>query len=234
MVRFALNSIKNQTYKNWELIFVDDSSIVPGKPIVEEILSDCLNQIKFYNTNDPEKKEGSGQSVFGKYWNIGSLESDSDLSIMLCDDDALLPNYLENLVNWYQNNPDRHYSYCHLNIFDPYTVKSFDDIIVNTDYVLNHTNSIHPYSMLDSSQVSWKTDAVRLGGARFPFPQTSSLDAVFYSQLFNLYGPCIFNGIVGQYKGVHYDQLNVKEGKYLKTESYDKIYDIEDLSFIPS
>lgn len=235
MVRFALNSIKKQSYKNWELIFVDDSSIVPGEPIVREILSDDLDKIKFYNTNDPDKKEGNGESVFGKYWNNGSLESNSDISIMLCDDDALMPNYLEKLVQWYKDNPNKNYSYCHLNIFDPYTIKSLDDIGLNTDYILNHTSDIHPYSMLDSSQVSWKTDAIRTHGVRFPSPKTSSLDAILYSQLASIYGLCPFNGIIGQCKGVHSDQLNVKEGKYLKGEvSSDKMYNIEDVTFLPS
>jgi len=226
MVRFALNSIKNQSYKNWELIFVDDASEFPGDPVVREILSADIDKIKFYNTNDPEKKEG--ESVFGKYWNIGSLESDSDISIMLCDDDALMPNYLESLVNWYSNNPEQNYSYCHLNIFDPYQVKSLEEVKLNTDYVLNHTGHINPYSMVDASQVSWKTDAIRLHGVRFPYPKTSSLDAVLYAQLVQIYGLCPFNGIIGQYKGVHSDQLNVRE-----TSNKDTIYNVRDISHIP-
>ncbi len=227
MVRFALNSIKNQSYDNWELIFVDDSSKFPGKPIVEEILGDYLSKVKFYHTNDPEKKEGNGESIFGKYWNIASLNSDSDISIMLCDDDALTPNYLQELSKWYENNPNQNYSYCHLSTFNPYEVRSLDEIKINLNYGLNHKVPINPYCMLDASQVSWRTDAVRMNNVRFPFPQTSSLDADFYKQLFEIYGECYFNGIVGQYKGIHCDQLG------LRLFEENKVYTVNDLSFIP-
>jgi hypothetical protein len=81
--------------------------------------------------------------------------------------------------------------------------------------------------MLDASQVSWRTDAVRMNNVRFPFPQTSSLDADFYKQLFEIYGECYFNGIVGQYKGIHCDQLG------LRLFEENKVYTVNDLSFIP-
>lgn len=230
MIRFALDSVKRQSYKNWEFIFVDDSSKIPGKPIVEEVLSDYLDKVKFYNTNDPEKKEGNGKSVFGKYWNIASLESDSDISIMLCDDDALTLDYLSKLVEWYENNSDKGYSYCHLNIFDPYSIKCLDQIESNTDYILNKIGPINPYGALDASQVSWRTDAIRSHNVRFPYPQTHSLDATLYGQLCNLYGPCHFNNIIGQYKGIHFDQLN----KRFDPDNDQKTYSVTDLHFLPS
>jgi len=40
MVRNALKSIKDLNYKNWELVFIDDGSKEPGRPIVEEILAE--------------------------------------------------------------------------------------------------------------------------------------------------------------------------------------------------
>ena len=102
MVRFALESIKMQSYKNWELVFVDDGSDIPGRPIVEEILRDDLDKIKFYNTNHSVKdKINQGGSIFGYYWTQAMYESNADISIMLCDDDGIFPDALENLSNYY-------------------------------------------------------------------------------------------------------------------------------------
>lgn len=52
----------------------------------------------FLNTEDSkENKLRRGGSMFGKYANIAMETIDSDIIIMLCDDDALIPDYLFNL-----------------------------------------------------------------------------------------------------------------------------------------
>lgn len=213
MVRTALQSIKNQTYENWELHFVDDSSPTPGEPIVREILADHLDKVKFYHTNDPARMEGNsdGASIFGKFLNQACLESDSDISFLLCDDDALLPDYLEKLVEWYTNNPEEYYSYCHVVLFNPVKLveegRRLEDIPITTEWAHGQpafnlpTERTSAGGRVDSSQVSWRTDAFRVGGARYPYPETWHLDMALFNNLYEIYGPCLFNGIVGQYKG---------------------------------
>ena len=106
LVKIALKSILEHSYSNWEIAFIDDASEIPGKTIVEELLKEHLNKIKFYNTNDSiENKLSRGQehgSIFGKYAQIAVEESDADYVLMLCDDDALYPGYLENLNKYFK------------------------------------------------------------------------------------------------------------------------------------
>ena len=92
MVRFALNSIKNAVHKDWHLYFVDDRSTYPGAHVVSEILAGKTDKVTFFNTQDKEKKQGSS---FAKYWNQALEDTDADIAIMLCDDDALFPGYLK-------------------------------------------------------------------------------------------------------------------------------------------
>ena len=72
MVKNALKSIENSSYKNFTIAFIDDGSPNPGKPVVEEILSsENLKKVVFYNTNQSsEDKNKQGGSIFGKYANI--------------------------------------------------------------------------------------------------------------------------------------------------------------------
>jgi glycosyltransferase involved in cell wall biosynthesis len=211
IVKNALESIKNQNYGDWELAFVDDGSEFPGKEIVEDILKDNLHKVKFFNTNHTRQdKQLNGGSVFGSYWNEAMYNSDADIAIMLCDDDALYPDSLQQLSDYYKQNKDVIYSYGHVSIFDPYATQDFDSLAesnINTNWFLNKTRSLHPVNNVDASQVSWRIENATKDSLSFPPVRTVSLDAVLYEQLYNAYGHCVFNGILVQYKGVHSDQL---------------------------
>jgi glycosyltransferase involved in cell wall biosynthesis len=208
MIVNALNSIKNQDYKNWELAFVDDGSEVPGAPIARKILKDHLEKIKFYNTNNTrEDKVNQGGSIFGKYWNEAMYSSDADIAIMLCDDDALYPEYLKKLNEYYLNN-NVEYSYGNVSLFNPSIEKGIDNLANNLDTFLNlHHGPIVPYNNVDASQVSWKIETIKRFNIKFAYPKTADLDADLYSQLYNCLGYCHYNGIITQYKGWHDDQL---------------------------
>lgn len=208
MVEIALNSIKNQGYKNWQLAFVDDGSEFPGEPIVREILSEEIDKVIFFNTNHTaQDKINNGGSHFAGYWNTAMRMSNADIAIMLCDDDALYPDYLFNLSEYYKLNENIIYSYGHVSVFDPNKFNGFNNLSLNRDSSLNHTSPINPYCMVDASQVSWRIKNVLEKNIAFPTPKTSDLDAQLYGQLFNHFGNCVYNGIIAQYKGVHTDQL---------------------------
>ena len=121
MVLNALNSINKLSYKKFEVAFIDDGSDNPGEPIVRETLKPSfLKKVTFYNTNDTVKaKIERGGSNFGKLANEAVKNSDADIVLMLCDDDALFSDYLNYLNRFYLFNQRINYAYCKLKYYDP-------------------------------------------------------------------------------------------------------------------
>jgi hypothetical protein len=136
------------------------------------------------------------------------IENDSDISLILCDDDALAPDSLKNLNSYYQENPDVMYSYGHVSVYNPEEVKDYASLHIDTDHWLNrHYYPINPYCQVDASQVSWRSKPALARGLWFPSPQTSALDAEWYKKLFDEFGACQYNGVITQYKGIFPDQM---------------------------
>lgn len=223
LVMNSLLSIKNSTYKNWELYFLDDGSINEGRPIVENILKDDLNKIIFDNTNmSKEDKINNDGSMIGFYANNYLSKTDSDYCIVLCDDDFLHPNYLEKLNRYYNNSDDIHI-YSHMLNYNP-EIESYYDCwdISNRESEYNiYTEPINGYHKLDMSMVSWKRKTVLDDGIGFPYPKTISLDEDFFQQLYDKYGGCKFSGFHGQYKGRYDDQLIFRQW------DVNKIYELK-------
>jgi len=223
---FGLKSVLQSSYPNWTIDFIDDSTDQDGDVVVNEFFGDhCsyLNSLDYYgeeiNYKDKIRiyKTGNvreaGQSIFGKFANQAMEESDADISLMLCDDDALLQDYLLNLKNFYIENPEAIYSYSHLLEYDPSKIDSLEDIRYikhSHDYsgfYLNHREPLNPNCRVDSSQVSWRRRNFLEDGMKFPFPKTRDLDAFIYKQMFAKWGACHWNKLVGEYKGWFDDQL---------------------------
>jgi len=216
IVKNALCSLNELSYTNFEVAFIDDGSNTPGKLIADEILKpEILNRVTFYNTNDSiEQKRNQGGSVFGKLANDAILNSDAEYAIMLCDDDAIVPDYLLYLNEYFTLNEFVTYCYSKVYFFNPSieTYKSFKEHATynhpGSTYSLNHYREpINPVGKVDASQICWKTSCNKQGNIWFPYPQTRGLDAALYQQLFDKYGHCYPTFTYGQYKGAFADQL---------------------------
>ncbi len=101
----AIDSIKAQTYTNWEIIIVDDASTDNSKELYKLYENDC--RIKVYHN-----KENKGCGYTKKY----CIElASGELCGFLDPDDALMPDAIESCVNIYLKNEDisvifsRHY-----------------------------------------------------------------------------------------------------------------------------
>ena len=205
MVRNALSSLVDQTYKNFMVALVDDTD----NSLMPDLLTEypTLN-VELYVTGDSDEvKQQRGYSRFGAFWNKAIQTIDSDVAIMLCDDDALHPDYLQNLKDWYEKNQNCFYCYSHVLEFNP----------LEEDYRgasrgswLNHTHPLLPSCVVDASQVSWRSKAFNELGMAFSETQTVNLDASVYDQMGRNWGLCPFSGFVGQYKGTFSNQLSFR------------------------
>lgn len=208
MVRSALQSIREQTHKDWIISFIDDSSAHPGRPIAEDEMRDHLEQIQFIHTNDTtEQKLQRKGSMFGKFANDAMASRESDVSIMVCDDDALYPNYLENLERFYTEHPTIRYAYCNVTVFEPPREDWRNVKQEITRVFINQWGNIQPEGNLDSSQVSWRTRPTIESRIGFPYPLTANLDAKLFGQLYKSFGPCHSIKRLGVFKAMHRDRL---------------------------
>jgi hypothetical protein len=210
----ALNSLKNSSYTNWELCFIDDSGD-------EDFKSTLTNfglpneKITYVSTKDSiEIKQKNGGVRIGEYMNKAIKNSNAEITIMLCDDDALVYDYLKNLDLFFSSNPNIPYCYSNLMFFNP-DIETYLDSKVEpyknnfpSDYNLNrYSTPINPVCRLDASQVAWRTKCNKEGGIWFDELRLMNHDEDFYRKLFNTYGNCYPTNFTGQHKGVSENQL---------------------------
>jgi uncharacterized CHY-type Zn-finger protein len=216
LVRNALQSIlkANEHHSDWELVFGDDGSEIPGKPIVEEVLKDHLHKVQCIHTQmSLEDKLNFGLTV-GKHANEAIRSSSAEIGIMLCDDDELHPMYLKNLSNFFIANPDTLYAYSKVHIYNPLLQKSEDISGLNCTYN-QWRDPINPAGKVDASQVAWRLDCCKKYEAWFSettkltehMPWIKDTDRSFFENLYSKCGLCTPTGFVGQYKGIHDYQL---------------------------
>lgn len=107
-LRKAIESVKNQTYKNIEIIVVDDNGDFKWSKEVVEVLGD-YNNVKYIRNS---KNLGSAKSR-----NIGIKAANGKYITFLDDDDIYLPYKVENqLISMMEVNAD--YGITDLMIFD--------------------------------------------------------------------------------------------------------------------
>ena len=90
----AIQSVKNQTYTNWELIIVDDGSMDNSKKVIEENIKSIRNKVKVIY-----KKNGGQASGF----NIGVENATGDIIAFLDADDYWYSNKLEIIAKYHEH-----------------------------------------------------------------------------------------------------------------------------------
>lgn len=233
-VRNALNSIleANKHHQNWEYVFGDDGSEIPGRPIVEEVLHEHLHKVSFVESKNTFADKVRDGLLLGRYANDAMKKSDADIALMLCDDDELVPTYLANLSQFFTDNPEAMHCYSKVHLYNPLFQKSKD--VNNVTGKFNQWNNpIDPVGKVDASQVAWRLDCCRKKDAWFGDttriidgkPWTSDTDRSLFEQLYKKCGLCYPTGFVGQYKAVHdYQLVWHKDVGAASLWSYDKMY----------
>lgn len=214
--KMVMNAIRSLAWQGVdqqqiELAFVDDSG--PTHPLPMDITQAIPCNCTTYLVNDtPEKKAAQGGSRFGTFWNQALDKSTADVALMLCDDDALYPDYLANLEKWFTEHPEATYCHSHVAPFDPFT-----QTLPNVEprpFWLNHSHPIAPSCVVDASQVAWRLPAMREANIRFPDIQTRNLDAALYGAMHAAWGDCLPTNFIGQFKGVFGDQLSYRSNEW--------------------
>lgn len=101
----AIESVLWQTYKNWELIIVDDGSTDNPEPLIE-YYKNLDKRIKYY------KKKHTGIADTGNY---GIKKSKGDIICQADSDDIQLPNKIELTVKALEKSDYCYGSYNHCN-----------------------------------------------------------------------------------------------------------------------
>ena len=200
IVKNALNTIAALQSDNWELAIIDDGSPRPIQPIAEEILKDHISKVKFYQTGDTLEQKIQRGGIFGQYINKAMDDSNADLVMIVCDDDAVVPDALINLSNWFEANPNAMYCYSHVIPYDP-TRQTAGPHLPRLPHGTNHFGPINPVCQVDASQVVFRKICHDSGNVNYPYPSTCNLDAHTFGQLFANYGLAPFSGLIVQYKG---------------------------------
>lgn len=104
----TLNSVKDQTYQNWECIIVNDGS--PDN--TSEVAMKYVNEDKRFNLLEQEN-QGLAMSR-----NNGIRRSRGKYILPLDSDDLIGDTYLEKAVEYFENNPDTKVVYCKADRFD--------------------------------------------------------------------------------------------------------------------
>ena len=212
----TLNSIKNSSYDNWHLTFIDDSGDDSFHSTLVDFGFDSSKFSYIPIMMSDEDKIKLGGSIHGKYMNDVIEQSDADVIIPICDDDALVFDYMEKLNEYYNNNEEVMWSYCHLNFYDPYkesyeeSKPESDNPALNYPYLNSHINELNPYHCKDFSQVTFRRKALIDKNIKYQYPRSNDLDAGIFQDFFWSWGVCPFNGLRGQHKGWHLEQLGVR------------------------
>ncbi|KPL93150.1 glycosyltransferase family 2 protein [Vibrio splendidus] len=122
-------SLKNQTYKNFTWVIVDDGSKDNTKQLVSEWISENLLDIAYYHQPNSGKQRA---------YNVGIEQSKGDLFICIDSDDIYLEHAFERIVNvWSGIQKKNEY------IAISYLSKTFGQKLIGTKFPNDVTDEYH-------------------------------------------------------------------------------------------
>jgi len=101
IIERAIKSVKNQTYKDWELIIVDDCSSDDTPFIVKKFLSDKIKYIRLSTNKGPAGARNAGMRV-----------AKGEFIAFLDDDDEWLPKKLERQISVFKTLSTPSFIFC--------------------------------------------------------------------------------------------------------------------------
>ncbi len=139
-------SIQNQTYTNWELLFVDDGSSDNGPQLVSKMIAVDKRVFSLKRPNEGFKRGGRGAK------NYGYTRSKGDYVVFFDSDDYMLPNYLEARIGSMQKDETIDV------VFTNFGWRVHSNLIVNKVYTYNSEFNAQ-FSNINKSIDFWKSYA---------------------------------------------------------------------------
>lgn len=129
----TLDSINNQTYKNFECFVIDDGSLDSDELyyVIEKFLG-CQNFSYI-------RKENGGVSSAR---NLGASKASGEFLMFVDSDDMIAPTYIEKCLNEYQRNPDLSLVCTNVQEFERSALKISHDIVPLSKFIFH--NAIFP------------------------------------------------------------------------------------------
>ncbi|MBR1753717.1 glycosyltransferase [bacterium] len=130
----AINSVINQTFKNWELIIVDDGS---SDNSIEKIKKYCDidERIKFY-THPNNVNKGLGETI-----KLGFEKANGEWIAFLESDDVLKPETLERRNSIIKSYPQVNFIFNDIELFgNDYYIRVFENNFNKIRKILDNTN----------------------------------------------------------------------------------------------
>lgn len=210
----ALKSLRDSTNQDWVCAFIDDASpTTEGVDLVHSILGKALSEgrVKIYVVPS-DLKESMKWTTQPIFMNRAMREIDSDLTMILCDDDALVSDYIDNCVSWFSMNPSTLYGFSNIRVYFPPSEAPCAELPIRA-FFTNHLSPVCPVNTVDASQVVWRSKQALERKCFFDEARQYDHDASMWEAMWSAnYGLCPFMGFYGQYKGIHQFQLSNMKG----------------------
>ena len=175
----SIESVINQTYKNWELIIVDDASSDNSVEIIKKFCEKD-SRIKLYENSH---NKGLKDSLL-----LGIEKATYDWLSFLESDDFYETNYLEEKIKTLQKYPDADLIFNDVEIFgDKGEMEGLNDYFEKRDKILKNGEikykDLLAFNLITSfSCVMVKKSVIK--SCCFDCPQTHSLDFYLWTQLY--------------------------------------------------
>jgi len=167
-VRQSIRSIEQQSYKNYQLVIVDESDLFDIHELVKEFrLTEVV--IRKNLVSSDQRKSTNRLSM---NCNEGLSVANGDLVSFLADDDYYYPNWFQDAVSFFRNQPQAGAAFGKLTYSDskdmvfptdpaPVNLRFFPTILENPFDKVDHNQAIH--RRIDPP-VRWSENPGNIGG----------------------------------------------------------------------
>lgn len=175
MVMEAIDSVHNQTYKDFELIILDDNSNEETRRVLDYFSLHIpesyafKNPVRFY-TSDCKQEDRMKEARYAVQANYGLTIANGEFISYCCDDDLYMPQRLEKMVELLNSKPEAQVVCGYQDTINLETgvrgERRYPAVINQAAYVVDHSSVMHRASLIEKVG-NWPTHDLRAADATF-------------------------------------------------------------------